>query len=107
MTVLAFPLNRCRPPGYGPSHDTTVVSFPTGLPAPDVPTWPAAATRAEIFELVSKVADATGQDTRDVNLALLRRGFPRRAHCTPTDLANIRDILTAELLSARQPQATA
>lgn len=69
MTVLAFPLNRCRPPGYGPVHHGQVIQFPTSA-APAV----TGATRAEINALVTEVANAMGRTTHEVN------SIPRSAH---------------------------
>lgn len=92
MTVIAFPLNRCRPPEYGPFHHGQVIQLPTA-------TTPAVtgATRAEITALVTEVANAMGRTTHEVNVILLRRGHPRRAQCAQADLDLIREDLRWEL----------
>lgn len=99
MTVIAFPLSRCRPPGYGPLHHGRVIQFPSSA-APAV----TGATRAEIAALVAEVANAMGTTAHEVNLILLRRGHPRRAKCTQTDLDLIREDLRWELQRRMIPQ---
>lgn len=88
--VLSFPVNRCRPPGYGPAYCGTVIPFPS-LAGNQPP------TRAEIAGLVNQVASLAGVETREVNLALLRSGYPRRAQWTPDDLRRIKAHLHHEL----------